>query len=393
MDEFFIIVYLILPWCLLILGYQQFKKRRFISDIPTSKIANVFIGLVEIKGQSYPCDDLLISPLTETECIYYSYQIEEQYYSTDSKGTRTNHWKTIEKEEKRSSFMLRDDTGEILIEPQKAEVQGVELLRKTVSSLDSLYYDKGPQKALSCSTGKRLFTECVLLPDQFLYVIGSAVVQENSAKPKISYTNNDPIYLISCKSEEEIIRSFGAGAMLQYFFGFLIISLPFFLLDFSHDQEVIMWCFAYFLLFSLVLSVLYGVGLYNNLIDLKNRAKRAIALIDVELQRRHDLIPQLVKVVKAYTHHEKDLLESLTMERGRNMESSQFVSLAESYPTLKADLLFSQLTNQLRVTEDRLSMTRHFANEVINKYNTRIASFPWCLFAKRLQMGSMDFVE
>ena len=147
-----------------------------------------------------------------------------------------------------------------------------------------------------------------------------------------------------------------------------------------------------------IILVVVAISLYNNLVALRNRVDNAWAQIDVQLQRRLDLIPNLVETVKGYASHERGTLDEVTAARSAvmqaatpadkmaadNMLTSSLKSLfavAEAYPDLKANVNFQQLQSQLAETEDKISYMRQSYNDTVMKYNTAIQTFPGVLFS------------
>lgn len=147
-----------------------------------------------------------------------------------------------------------------------------------------------------------------------------------------------------------------------------------------------------------IILVVVAISLYNNLVALRNRVDNAWAQIDVQLQRRLDLIPNLVETVKGYASHERGTLDEVTAARSAvmqaatpadkmvadNMLTSSLKSLfavAEAYPDLKANANFQQLQSQLAETEDKISYMRQSYNDTVMKYNTAIQTFPGVLFS------------
>ncbi len=152
-----------------------------------------------------------------------------------------------------------------------------------------------------------------------------------------------------------------------------------------------------------VVLVVAAIALYNNLVKLRNMVDNAWAQIDVQLQRRLDLIPNLVETVKGYASHERGTLDEVTEARAAvanagtpagkmeadNMLTGALKSLfavAEAYPDLKANANFQQLQAELSSTEDKISYMRQSYNDTVMKYNTAIQTFPAVLFA-----GMMGF--
>ena len=110
------------------------------------------------------------------------------------------------------------------------------------------------------------------------------------------------------------------------------------------------------------------IALYNNLVKLRNMVDNAWSQIDVQMQRRLDLIPNLVETVKGYAAHESGTLKSL-------------FAVSEAYPDLKANANFQQLQFELSETEDKISYMRQSYNDTVMKYNTAIQAFPAVVFA------------
>ncbi len=161
----------------------------------------------------------------------------------------------------------------------------------------------------------------------------------------------------------------------------------------------------------LVVLVLWAVGIYNGLIRLRNLVQEAWRQIDVELQRRHNLIPNLVETVKGYAAHEKGTFEEVT--RARNMavapgssvaEQAQqenvltqalgrLIAVAEAYPDLKANQNFQQLQQELTNTEDRIAAGRRFYNANVRELNTKIEVFPGNIVAGMFGFKRADYFE
>jgi LemA protein len=161
----------------------------------------------------------------------------------------------------------------------------------------------------------------------------------------------------------------------------------------------------------LIALVLWAVGIYNGLIRLRNLVQEAWRQIDVELQRRHDLIPNLVETVKGYAKHEKETFEEVT--RARNMavapgssvaEQAQqenvltqalgkLFAVAEAYPELNATQNFQQLQQELTNTEDRIAAGRRFYNANVRELNTKIEVFPGNLVAGMFGFTRADYFE
>lgn len=171
----------------------------------------------------------------------------------------------------------------------------------------------------------------------------------------------------------------------------------------------------------------YLIALYNKLITLRVKVETAFSDIDVQLKRRHDLIPNLVETVKGYAKHEKELLEEVTKARASAMKAydtakesdaqagkqdtaemykeafaaesklsgaiGNLFAVAENYPDLKASQNFQQLQSELSQTEDKIERSRRFYNGTVKEYNTKISLFPNNLVAGIFGFKSKVFFE
>ena len=165
-----------------------------------------------------------------------------------------------------------------------------------------------------------------------------------------------------------------------------------------------------------VVVALWAIGIYNGLVQLRNRFKNAFAQIDVQLKRRYDLIPNLVEIAKGYLKHERETLEAVIKARNiaasaaeaaaanpasannlKNLSSaesglsgalSRLMVVSEQYPDLKANANMAQLTEELTSTENKISFARQAYNDAVMTYNTSREVFPAVILA-----GAMGFQE
>ena len=159
-----------------------------------------------------------------------------------------------------------------------------------------------------------------------------------------------------------------------------------------------------------VVLLAWIAGSYNGLVRLRNQVENAWAQIDVQLKRRHDLIPNLVETVKGYAGHERQTLENVIQARNmavsaksvgdraeaENMLTGALKSLfavAEAYPNLKADQTFLRLQEELTSTENKVAFSRQFYNDSVLTYNTRSELFPVNIVAGMFGFGRREFFE
>lgn len=155
-----------------------------------------------------------------------------------------------------------------------------------------------------------------------------------------------------------------------------------------------------------VIVVLWFIGVFNGIVSLRNRTKEAWSDIDVQLKRRHDLIPNLIETVKGYAKHEEGVFEKVTQARANaiNAKGAQeagkaenvltdalksVFAVAEDYPTLRASENFQKLQDELTDTENKIEASRRFYNGNVRDFNTKIEIFPNSLVAS--MTGSKAF--
>ena len=157
----------------------------------------------------------------------------------------------------------------------------------------------------------------------------------------------------------------------------------------------------------IVLFILWGIGVFNSLVELRNRVKNAFSQIDVQLKRRYDLIPNLIEVAKKFMSHERETLEAVTQARNlaqsaresadptdaKSMESlmsaesglggalGRLIAVSENYPDLKSNENMMQIQEELTSTENKVAFARQSYNDAVLGYNNKRESFPASIIA------------
>jgi len=162
----------------------------------------------------------------------------------------------------------------------------------------------------------------------------------------------------------------------------------------------------------IVIIIIAFVAIYNGLVRSRNQVKNAWAQIDVQLKRRHDLIPNLMETVKGYMKHERETLEAVTKartlaqqvasaspgERGKvegelSSALNRLLAVAERYPDLKASQNFLALQEELASTENKISFSRQFYNDAVLTYNNQTQMFPSNIIAGMAGFKAGEFFE
>ena len=167
--------------------------------------------------------------------------------------------------------------------------------------------------------------------------------------------------------------------------------------------------------------IMYGIGIYNSLINLRNRVKNAFAQIDVQLTRRHDLIPNLVEAVKGYMKHERETLDAVISARNSavsNLDAAKqdpsnaeaikklgasegalgsalgrLFALSEAYPDLKANQNMLQFQEELGSTENKVAFSRQAFNDAVLGYNNKAENFPNSIIAGMFSFQLASFLD
>jgi len=160
----------------------------------------------------------------------------------------------------------------------------------------------------------------------------------------------------------------------------------------------------------LILLILFIIGIYNSLVRLRNQVGNSWSQIDVQLKRRHDLIPNLVETAKGYMQHERQTFEAITQARSQAMGAktvseagkaegalsealSKFMLVVENYPDLKANQNFLSLQEELTSTENKIAFARQSYNDQVLFFNNKTQMFPSNIIANMFNFGRRDFFE
>jgi len=379
------------------------KKRRIIENIPTSKTTGVYIGLVELKGNT-ECVSPLSSYLAGVACVHYRWSVEEHWSrtvvetTTDAHGkttTRTRHesgWTTVGGGTERIPFYLRDDEGAILIRPEGAEIEPETVFYEECTSYDPLYYEKGPSAAIANSDHRRRFWETALKVGCSLYIIGQAREREDVVAPELASDPDAPLFLISTRTEEKVSSGLKVRTWAFGILGLLLILAGLGIRDYATHGSLGIG-YRQYLASGTWYCLAYLVGwcwmVYNSLTNLRQRVRQAWSLIEVQTKRRTDLIPNLVSIVKGMRDYERVLQEHMSLLRSQieatppgaqgpdyQACAKTVMAISEAYPELRSQESFLKLQNELVATEERIALARGYFNEIATHYNTRLQVIP-----------------
>ena len=380
----------LLALIVLYFAIKTVKFKRLVEAVPTSSTQGTSFGLCELKGmiELTEKDAFLTDPLLHEKCVAYDYKVEEK------RGSGKNaRWETIEHTTERLPFLLEDPHGTIRVEPDGANIE----------------YPKYDSE----TRGDRRYSVKVLDAFTNVYCLGFAGL--DSEKPdhltiqKDEQGGTSSEFLISYRSEDEILinrASMGfAGVALSL--GLTLFGTTAFLASdglFS-PSNLLASAMSVPVLLLLYIAILH----YNDIVFLRNRVDRASANIDTILQQRHDLWPNLEKIVKASMAHEKDLQTAIAKLRSVNPSAitnpkkadelmafeqeftRRLQARIEDYPDMKNHTVIQKFMTIMADTENYLSLLRNSHAESAEIYNTRIQSFPDVILAKLFKFDPCDY--
>ncbi len=431
---------------------SSWRKKWVIDDTPTSTCRGVFVGRNEVVGEAVPLYEPIVTPFSQTAAVWFSWDLERWEKSGDD-----HSWVTKEERQTAAPFWLQDDTGRVLVRPRGADLEPVQTLCEELDgdyappysrwqlrqwvlvgedeveraqsmadasfsappTVDGGWLDSTPDTANSISTlsGKWRITEKVIAAGASIYLLGTAAPRTDG--PGLEFTRGPGDLLVSTKSEAQVASSSGWSARLCGL-GCLLLSAVFVGTASDAVFDEVKW----FLIFSTLgveVGILFLLALqrnYNRQVEVKEQAAKAWSLIDVSLQRRSELIPNLVAVVKGYAAHEsetqqaeaelravpaipatEELPSDATLEgaqdtdRGLKAAAKTAFALAEGYPDLKASQVYLDLQLRIADAEESVASARQFYNDAIEVLRTRRSQFPGSLFARFVDVPSWKLFE
>ncbi len=394
---------------------RQRRRQRLLADLPTSKVQGVFIGLVELAGTA-ESEAPLVSHLAARRCVDHLWTVEEHWRRTtaetytDSKGNRrtrtktTTGWETVARGGGGQSFYLRDDTGALLVRPDGAKIERAPFFDRTVSRRDALYHGKGPEGSVPGSTGERRFREHGIALHAPLYVIGAARERADVVAPEIAASRDAAGFILSTRGESAVTRGLAWGSWGAWLLG--LVALPVALAIAGHhalepvpSALLATWSAWAVGLYLVIWMLGWAWMAHDSIIGLRERVRQGWSLIDVQLKRRHDLLPALTASVAALAAHEREVQTVLAGLRAQSLATKPGVAgpdfdglarelrvVVERYPQLRAQEGFAALERELIATEQRIALARAYYNDIATHYATRLEILPdrWIAALRKL---------
>ena len=402
------------------IGFADWYDKRLLDCTPISKCRSVALGPVVVSGKVTGLHPIpsLIAHLPS----FISRVVVEQY----RKSGKSSEWRTVHKRELRMPFYVDDGSGLIKVEPQKAVLwlqQDVQYSSQTgvveyspaaadratsqTESLDGMFTEYCITRGINTREPVRL-TETNLSPGDPVFVYGSASPAKGDAGENsmiIRKTFWQTPYIME-GGKADMLRKLALRGFFRIGGGTVAVVLATGILARAATEAKAFNAAEYITsevslsgeVASLAALALLGLGIYsaliyNGLVSLRNEVDRAFSNVDVLLQQRFDLIPNLVSVCKAYMEHESSVMQAVSASRGQwsaargrldklNAAATsilplrQLLATAENYPRLRTNENFLQLQNALTSIEEQIADRRELYNSAVSLFNSRIQIFP-----------------
>jgi LemA protein len=407
-------------------GIGQYRLKKFIEYTPTSKAVSVAPGISEVAGSARFGTQKFLSPFDRKECAYYNTRVYK--WQGSGKHRRRHLVSTLDSKE---PFYIEDETGKVMVRAsledgtdgglfsnqifsllsQKKSFSN-ELVDKDVNYRGRLgggifsFFGNSSEKltpflsqyvpSLVGYNDEIEVHERYIMDGDPLYMIGRAEECEINGKTDIVVGRDEKngVFCIADGNEKRAVSSIALWAYISLILGpaIFIGLLQYFFLRFNIDAESALQISAAlaFVMYAYVFAI-FLTEFYNAMIILRNNVGRAQANVGVLLKRRTDLIQNLATVVSAAASHEKSVMAQIASVRAGSLMHQKLLAIAENYPGLKTSENFLALSQELSHTENWLSGARTYVSDSIMLYNTRVASFPYMLFAPALGLKPIDF--
>jgi hypothetical protein len=396
------------------LAFRALRARRRLVGTPTSAAASVHIGSNRVCGRVRPAGEPLLAPITGLACSGWSYRVDDECRRESIWPQRRRYWKAVASHHKEVQFDLVDETGAVKVRPEGASIVGFRTVRLVTHRLDPAFAHLAPAVDLPDSTGRRRITELVLPLDRPTIVTATGRLRPDVAEPELAWDPADRTLLVS--SVDLAVHAgrhaaSAAGSLLAAAVALACLPLAIRSGDIGYGTAVAesgAWA-PMALAGTVVVVVAHWLQyVHNDLVDLRERVQRARSLLDVELRRRHDLLPPLATAAAAAAGHEHELLVTVaerapgpraeapggaavgSMADADSLALQRIAAVVEAHPELAASENFRAVKSALVVIENRIALARRFCADSTSLYEQRRATVPTSLVAGALGFGPIE---
>lgn len=418
-----------------LIGFMDWYDERLLECTPISRCRGVALGRVVISGRVVGLEPIpsLIAHLPS----FISKVVVEEY---ERRG-RSAEWRVVHKRELRMPFYVRDGSGELKVEPLQAVLwlerdvtystetgivdyspaAGIRAAEQT-ETLDDMFREYCLTRRIDTALPRR-FTETNLSPGDPVFVYGTACSGKDTGDTDSTVVRNtfwQKLYIVEGDKTDMVLKLRNRGLLRVLGGSLTVICATAVLARATTDTPVTQIAELFTSEISMeaeILSLLaiVGVGvliyagmIYNGLVSLRNEVERAFSNIDVLLQQRFDLIPNLVSVCKGYMDHESSVMQAVAASRSQWTQARersekltaaaialpplrQLLATAESYPRLRANENFLQLQEQLTSLEGQIADRRELYNSAVSLFNSRLQLFPDRVIANAFRFLEQPF--
>ncbi|HEU5403189.1 MAG TPA: LemA family protein [Terriglobales bacterium] len=416
-------------------GFMDFYDERLLECTPTSRCRGVALGRVVIFGRAVG-----LNPIPSFIAHLPSF-ISKVVVEESERSGRSNEWRAVHKREMRMPFYVKDNSGELKVDPAQAVLwlerdvaysteTGIADYSNAASvraneqtdSLDEMFREYCLTRGINTAFDRR-FTETDLSPGDPVFVYGTACSGKDSGDSESTIVRNifwQRLYIVEGDKRNMVLKLRSRGLLRVLGGSLATICATAVLARATTDTPVSQVAElltseisieAEFLSLFAILGAgvfIYGGVIYNGLVSLRNEVERAFSNIDVLLQQRFDLIPNLVSVCKAYMEHESSVMQAVAASRSQWANARErsekltaaavalpplrkLLATAESYPRLRANENFLQLQEQLTSLEGQLADRRELYNSAVSLFNSRIQIFPDRILANAFRFSQQPF--
>ena len=381
-------------------------RRRGYADLATTPAAAVYAGRNEVVGRSWAAAPLT-SRRSRTPTVWWAYRLEEERRHTrtvtsrDSDGNRSTRtetyrqWHIIEQEQRNlPEIDVVDESGAVTVRLEGADVVERELFEDTFTrEREGGFFSRLVDNA----TGRYRETETGVALGDTLFVVGEATFDEERRIPVIAHD-----VLASTRSERSHTRWLGSGVVASALVAAALTTASVALVLEPDEPATPRGWLPGLAVVGIAAVLWWAVSTYNRLRLVAQGVDRAWSLIDVQLRRRHDLVPALAKVVAANAAHEQEVLAGSVAARAADMnaegarqtgELRRLLALAEANPQLVAQESFLSLQRAIADTEARIAGSRTFFNNSLTLLRDRQQRFPSSLVAARVPLHHRDLID
>ncbi|MBL9140520.1 MAG: LemA family protein [Phycisphaerae bacterium] len=373
---------------------------RLLKDMPTVRIRGIFVGLVETTGTA-KCARPLAAGISDTACVFHRWSVSEHWRRTETYRDKDGKTRTrvvsgsdvVASGGAATDFDLTDDTDAIAVRVKHADWRSRTSVSEQVARGHPLYHTKAPGTVVSGSTGVRSFSEDIVAVGDPLYVVGSAAISSEGTTLELRRDGDDEdMLIISTGTEKSVAGGRLAWAIVAFVFGVALAgagTAPVALLlrdaplsDAARSSTLWTGAAVGAAAFMAMCTGMWLFIMRNGVVRVRTRWQRAVSLVDVQLRRRFDLIPNLVAVTQGLATHERTVQVAMAELRAGTAADVALRALVEAYPQLKADGAFLKLQAELAATEDRIALARRFELESRAAFLDRLRTFPEGLVAR-----------